>query len=134
MKKVLNPFNLFSLTVMVISTFLTLNAIAAESNKIHILQNLDEASLKKVMLVLKQRGYVPTKKPIFSESDSTVVFTRTEANEVDKASIQFEIVMKKDKALPKTIFAYKSDTDKVEDVLNALPGPEQLKTYKLGKN
>lgn len=126
-------FNLFSLVIMLVTAFFTFNAVALEANKIHILQNLDASSLNKVMAVLKKRGYAPSTKPIFSESDSTVIFTRTEANEIEPASIQFEIVMKKDKSLPKSVFVYKSNSSKVEDVLNAMPNPGQLKEFQIGQ-
>lgn len=129
----MRSFNLFSLVMMLATAFFTFNAVAVEANKIHILQNLDPASLSKVMQVLKKRGYVPSTKPIFSESESTVIFTRTDANEVEPASIQFEIVMKKDKSLPKSVFVYKSNSSKVEDVLNAMPNPGQLKEYQIGQ-
>lgn len=129
----MKTFNFFSLALMLMSALFTFKALASEPNKIHLLQNLDPESLKKVILVLKQRGYAPTTKPIFTESDSTLVFTRVDANEIETASIQFEIIMKKEKSLPKSVFAYRSNSSKVEDVLSQLPNPEQLKEYKLGQ-
>ncbi len=126
--------NLFSLTVMIVSALFTWKAIALEENKIHILENLDAESLNKVMAVLKERGYRPSGKPIFTESNSTVVFTKTEASELETASMKIEIIMKQDRSLPKTVFVYRTESSKVEDVLTQLPSPEKLREYQVGLN
>lgn len=120
--------NFFSLVVMLMAVAVAWNSVASAATKVHVLENLDSREAKMVRSLMEEKGYIVSDKPMFSESDQTVVITKTVATEVDEPSIQVE-VMKMDKghAIPKSIYNLKVPTNNVMDALKRMPSSVEIK-------
>ena len=115
-------FNLVSLMLMALTAFFTWTSVEASPQRVHIMENLspEEGRIAEAMMIKK--GYSISRKPIFSETVTTVVITKTIATELDSASIQVEMVkMDREKSLPKTTYQINVPTDKIEDAINQFP-------------
>lgn len=132
-------FHLIGSLVMLLSAIATWTTIARADNqniKVHLLQNLDEVSLKKVVKLLNQKKILITKSPIFSESESTLIITR---NENDPAEgIHIEIMNKKPgNVLPRSIYSYKLKSEDQENLIvtlgQAIPGAERIRQLTLNR-
>lgn len=121
-------FNYFSLVVMLMVAAFTWNAVASAATvtKVHVLENLDSSESKLVRSLMEEKGYIVSDKPMFSESNQTVVITKTVETEQDEASVQVE-VMKMEGDLPKSVYNLKVPTNNVVEALKKMPSSRDIK-------
>lgn len=128
-----NVFSLFYVATLVLgSSFFTLKALAEKAPhapsrnpsamvRVHLLENLDEGSLKQVMRMLKDRGFNPVRSPIFSESDTAIVVTKGLGTEDESPSLKVELVRKDQNTIPVTLAVKQKSTANIQDVAGLLP-------------
>jgi hypothetical protein len=140
----MKTFHYFSLIIMILSAFATAKAIAEPVtanpsknkilSKIHLVQNLDEANLLKVILTMRGRGFDISTKPVFSESNSALLITHVEATESNPAHFQVEPMVKEENRIPRSLNVQYSNTSEVESLLSLLPTPSDFNLTSLGQN
>ena len=128
--------NYFNLILILTATLLTFQAVEAKPMCIHVMQNISKKNERQdVYAELKNLGYVPSEKKIFSQSPNTLIITQTLKDERDPASITLELVhLDAGKAIPRTLFhhrlALEGDGKEIEkhihDLMKTLPSPEIL--------
>lgn len=130
----MRTINLFSLAVVVTVALMTWNSVAsAAPTTVHVLENLDSDEQKLVRSLMMEKGYIVSDKPMFSESNQTVVITKTVETEVDEASVQVE-VMKMDDHMPKSVFTMTVPTNNITEALRKMPSSREIKTHLQAKN
>ena len=121
--------NIFSLITMTIIALLTWNSLVQASvvEKVHLVENLDPSELREALVLMKQKGYPVSKKPLFSESKRALVITKTIKTESDLPSIQIDLMKKEDAdAIPHTAYSLKVPTENIQEALQQFPSPDQL--------
>ena len=121
----------FNLVIIFAASFFTWSALAATPLKVHVMDNLSPAESKIALKELARLGYTPTTAPLFSESEHAVIITKTlsHAGSPENFSIEF-LELKKEEALPRTLFEMKEKSGALESLLKSAPGPTQIKETK----
>jgi hypothetical protein len=121
-------FTRFSrLSIVIASVFLGVSSSAANSKKVHVVQNLEPKEARLAIRLIEKNGYQVSNRIPFSEGSRTFIITKANGDEIDPASIQLEVMEKADSdAIPKTVFNMKLETRNLSEVLNKVPTPEQL--------
>jgi len=123
----MRAFQFFSLIMMLMAAAFTWSSVASAATKVHVLENVDSKDAKLIHDLMVEKGYIVSDKPMFTESDKTVVITKTVATEVDQPSVQVE-VMKMDRTahLPKSIYSLKVPTSDVAKALKRMPSSTEI--------
>jgi hypothetical protein len=127
----MRTFNYFSLVMILMVAAFTWNSVAsaATTTKVHVLENLDSAEAKLVRALMLEKGYIVSDKPMFSESEQTVVITKTVATEQSEPSVQVEVMnLAADDTIPKSVYNLKIPTNNVAEALRRMPSSREIKT------
>ncbi len=127
--RAMRNFNFFSLIVIAAAAALTWSTVSQASvpEKVHVLENLSPSELKEAYALIQAKGYVVSKKPLFSESKKALVITKTIRTESDEPSVQIELMKKENEhSLPRTTFKVQVPSERIQDALQQFPSSAQL--------
>jgi hypothetical protein len=126
----MRALNIFSLLTILAAPFVSslfFSVAIASPMKVHVLDNLSASESKIALKALSRLGYEPTMTPLFSESTHAVVITKVLNDQLKAESFSFEVLeMKRNEALPKTLFELKSNETNIESMLKKAPTPTRV--------
>ncbi len=123
----LKPFNPFSFLVLLGFLLSGKGALAASTEKIHLIENLTQHEARIAQRFIEKKGYRISKEPLFHESRNTILITKALETENDPASIQIEILTKENHhSIPHPVFQIKLETQNLVEVLERIPSPNQI--------
>ncbi|NDF14920.1 hypothetical protein EB061_06315 [bacterium] len=125
-----------NLIVVLVASLMTWNALAkplltqAAPLEVHVMDNLEPSERTIALKELRRLGYQPTQTPLFTKSIHAVIITKVMNDSLETESFSFEVVrMKKEEALPKSIFEMRSKEKTIQDLFKNAPGPEQVQNW-----
>jgi hypothetical protein len=127
---------LVNLIVVIAASLMTWNALAKPLApgllplEVHVMDNLEPSERKIALQELRRLGYQPTQTPLFTKSTHAVIITKVMNDSRETESFSFEVVrMKKEEALPKSIFEMRSKEKTIHELFKNAPGPEQVQNW-----
>lgn len=132
----MRSMKLVNLIVVIAASLMTWNALAKPLApgllplEVHVMDNLEPSERKIALQELRRLGYQPTQTPLFTKSTHAVIITKVMNDSRETESFSFEVVrMKKEEALPKSIFEMRSKEKTIHELFKNAPGPEQVQNW-----